>query len=87
MKKRMKKQVNEKKLPQLSQRINTISEYSKIRITVRVRVRVCYDTLLLMILYKHRSRSDPPRVSSPSVAYTCMQFNGIQLHSVQCDEL
>ena len=66
---------------------NTVSVYSERGIRITVRVRVCYDTLLLMILYKHRSRSDPPRVSSPSVAYTCMQFNGIQLHSVQCDEL
>ena len=66
-------------------KFNTISMFTKIRI--RIIVIVCYDTLRLMILYKHRSRSDPPRVSSPSVAYTCMQFNDIQLCFVQSDEL
>jgi hypothetical protein len=53
-----------------------------VRVHSRMRVSA---TWFLIMLYRHRSRSDPPRVSSPSVAYTCStgETNSIQYNTMQ----
>ena len=43
--------------------------YEKIK-EDKIRVNMIKCTLCFMMSYRHRSRSDPPKVSSPSVAYT-----------------